>query len=86
MEDVLDRRGRVNRLLLSLVVGGASGVGVVTAFVELLGHSQHRHAGWFVMFTFMLTFVLVSMGTNALLAARAKRRWRRFPGARVVRR
>jgi hypothetical protein len=85
--DLLEHRARLNRLLVSLLFGGASGVGVVWAFIEVLKHSQHEDAGWFAMFTFVLTFVLVSIGANALLAARAKRRWRLpIPAARVVRR
>jgi cell division protein FtsX len=85
--DVLDRRGRALRLLIGAVIGAAAGVGVVWGFAQILAPDYSSAPGWFAIFTWSCTFVLVTVGVNALLAAHARRRWHLpIPMARVVRR
>lgn len=85
--DLLDHRGRALRLLVAAVIGAVAGVGVVVGFAQILDHDSSLAPGWFAIFTWSMTFVLVTVGTNALFAAYLKRRWRLpIPMARVVRR
>jgi hypothetical protein len=85
--DLLDHRGRALRLLVAAIVGGAAGVGIVAAFALVLDRDPSGGPAWFAMFTWSMTFVLVTSGTNVLLTWWAKRRWHLpIPAARVVRR
>lgn len=85
--DLLDHRGRALRLLVAAVIGAVAGVGVVVGFAQILDYDNSLAPGWFAIFTWSMTFVLVTVGTNALFAAYLKRRWRLpIPMARVVRR
>lgn len=85
--DLLEHRIRLTRIAFSVALGIASGVGVVWAFAQVLASDRSNGPAWFAVFTFAMTFVLVSMGIDALLARRAKCRWHLpIPIARVVRR
>jgi len=85
--DLLDHRGRALRLLVAVVIGAATGVGLVFGFGEILEPDYSGAPAWFAVFMWTATFLLVTIGVNAVLAARAKRRWHLpFPTARVVRR
>ncbi|MFN0250128.1 MAG: hypothetical protein ACKV2T_24805 [Kofleriaceae bacterium] len=82
--DLLDHRGRAIRLLVAAIVGAAAGVGVVVGFAEVLEPDYSSAPTWFAMFTWSMTFVLVTLGVNALLTGMDRRRVR-IPRARVVR-
>jgi Fe2+ transport system protein B len=85
--DVLDHEARALRLLVAAVIGCAAGVGVVVAFAQVLPPDRSSAPTWFAVFTWCATFVLVTVGANAALAAWAKRRWHvPIPTARIVRR
>lgn len=85
--DLLEHRARLARLIVSGALGAASGVAVVRGFAEVLDHDSSSAPTWFAVFTVVMVLVLVAMGTNAALAAWARRRWHLpIPAARVVRR
>lgn len=78
---------RLQRLVVAVLVGAASAIGVIAAFAETLDHDSSSAPTWFAVFTFVMVLVLGTIGTYAALTARAKRRWHLpFPAARVVRR
>ena len=85
--DILDHRGRAVRLALAAVIGALAGLAPVRVAWEVLDYDSSSAPGWFAMFTWSMTFLLVTIAVNAGLTAYAKRRWHLpIPVARVVRR
>ncbi len=85
--DLRDQSGRAFRLLASAVTGGLVGIIVVAVFWQVLDRDRSAAPTWFAVFSWSATFILVTTGMNAWLAANAKRGSPvRIPIARVVRR
>jgi hypothetical protein len=86
--DLLDHRGRMNRVVAALAVGVALAVGAYSITSSLAGSDLergNRGAGRFIFGFTGLAFAVGFTVTHAILVRLEKRRWRgeRVPRAKV---